>query len=206
MFSIPTAAWARKSAPAQAEVNAEAGEKSPQVAEVAPAVVEEASSAEEPPLITNPMQMRFRVSRLQRGITPDARHFVAPRVITLTAIGPISHLDESMWRGKKLSVFHPSPVKLERAADDQSQVVYVEEKVGEIRIQSVYQATMQAVVVLDDITRGLMARGESVGVVMLGDVARLESPIKPPAKPKVRRYRKPKERSPYEREDMRWRL
>ena len=163
--------------------------------------------AEEPPLISDPMKMVFRISRLERGVSPDSRLFIAPRVITLTAVGPIAHLDESVWRGKRLAVFHKSPVQIAGAqADGQANVALVEEKVGEIKIQSVYQATMQAVVSLDDVTRGLAARRGEARVVMLGDVARLERPIKPRAKPKVRRARKPKQRSPYEREDMRWRL
>ena len=161
------------------------------------------TAASEPPLITNPMRMSFRITKMDRGISPDSRKFVAPRVITLTAIGPIAHLNESVWRGKRLAVFHTSSVQL---TSDGVSVGTIEEKVGEIKIQSVYQSTLQAIVVLDDITRGLQARRGEARVVMIGDVARLERPIKAPPKPKVRRYAKPKKRSPYEREDMRWRL
>ena len=156
----------------------------------------------EAPMISNPMQMRFRISKLDRGISSESRVFVAPRVITLTSIGPIAHLAESTWRGKRLAVFHKSPVYSKSG----SLLGMSEEKVGEIKIQSVYQSTLQALVVLDDVTRGLQSRKGEARVVMLGDIARLERPIKAPAKPKVKRYVKPKKRSPYEREDMRWRL
>jgi hypothetical protein len=156
----------------------------------------------EPPMISNPMKMRFRISKLDRGISSESRVFVAPRVITLTSIGPVAHLAESTWRGKRLAVFHKSPVYSKSG----SLLGMSEEKVGEIKIQSVYQSTLQALVVLDDVTRGLQSRKGEARVVMLGDIARLERPIKAPPKPKVKRYVKPKKRSPYEREDMRWRL
>lgn len=156
----------------------------------------------EPSLITDPMQMRFRISKLDRGISSESRLFVAPRVITLTAIGPIAQLNESTWRGKRLAVFHKSPI----FSSAGNLLGASEEKVGEIKIQSVYQSTLQAIVILDDVTRGLKARKGAARVVMLGDIARLEKPIKAAPKPKVKRYVRPKKRSPYEREDMRWRL
>ena len=159
------------------------------------------SEISEPALITDPMKMRFRISKVDRGISSESRLFVAPRVITLTAIGPVAHLTESVWRGKRLAVFHKFPVYSKDTV-----IGMTEEKVGTIKIQSVYQSTLQAVVALDDITRGLKARKGAIRVVMLGDIARLERPIKAPPKPKVKRYVKPKKRSPYERDDMRWRL
>lgn len=165
---------------------------------------EEATSEEfvdETPIVTDPMEMRFRIIKIDRGISRDARLLSSPRIVTLSTVDPISYLDESAWRGKKLGVFHRVPISV-----GDGEVAYTQIKVGVIKIKSVYQSTLQAEVVQDDLTRGLSERQGEARVVMLGDIARLEAPIVAPTKPKVRRFAKPKKASPFERKDMRWRL
>ena len=144
---------------------------------------------EESPLITDPMAIRFEISKIERGIGRDGRRFASPRMVTLTTNDPVAYLDESDWRGKRLGVFHRVPIRTQSG-----DIAYSEVKVGEIKIRSVYQSTLQAEVFRDDLTRGLAKRKGEARVVMLGDTARLERPIVKPIKPKVRRFRKSKKK------------
>ena len=157
-------------------------------------------------VILDPIEMRFRVSKIDRGLSRDSRMFNAPRIVTLSTLGAIGSLDESVWRGKRLAVFHKVPVDIGNGL-----VAYNRIKVGEVRVKSVFQSTLQAQVVKDDLTKGLASRKGRLGldearVVMLGDTAQLERPIVAPPKPKKRRVYKPKKRSKYERKEMKWRL
>jgi hypothetical protein len=154
----------------------------------------------------DPMEMRFKVLKIERGLSRDSRRFDAPRIVTMMVLDNVGELNESKWRGKRLAVFHKVPIDLGNGTKAFNQV-----KVGEVRIKSVFQSTLQAQVVEDDLTKSMVERKGRLGVneprvVMIGDTARLEKPIVAPVKTKKRRVIKAKKRSKYERKEMKWKL
>lgn len=166
-------------------------------------------------VVFNPMEMRFRIIKIDRGLSRDSRVFNAPRVVTLSAVGPVTQLNEGNWivkdkngrrKGVRLAVYHK--VAIQTASGEP---IFNQVKVGELEIKSVYQTTLQAQVVNDDLSQGLTSRKngamiDDARVVMVGDTARLERPIVAPSKPKKRKIIKPKQRPQYERKEMKWRL
>ena len=84
-------------------------------------------------------------------------------------------------------------------------------QVGMLKIVSVYQSTIKAKVVKDDLSSAIAkknqyARFSEPRVVKLSDRARLKRPRKVAPKPKKRRVIKPKKRGKYERKEMKWQL
>jgi hypothetical protein len=174
--------------------------------EEAPAVDASEAPSDGIDVILDPMKMRFKISKIERGLSRDSRRFDAPRIVTLSTLGAIGHLDESVWPGKKLAVFHKVPIQI-----GNGMVAYNRVKVGEVKVKSVYQSTLQAQVIKDDLTKGLSSRKGRLGVgearvVMLGDTAQLQKAIVAPRKVKKRKVYKPKTRKRYERKEMKWRL
>ena len=157
-------------------------------------------------VILDPMEMRFRINKIERGLSRNARVFEAPRIVTLSVLGAVGVLEESAWRDRRLGVFHKVPIELGNGMISFNRV-----KVGEVKVKSVSQSTIQAEVISDDLTRSLSKRKRRLSngearVVMIGDTARLERAIIAPKKRKVRRVYKPKKKNQYERKEMKWRL
>lgn len=165
-----------------------------------------APKAEDETITLDPMEMLFKVSKIERGLGRDSRVFSAPRIVTLTTLGAVGELSEKVWSGKTLGVFHKVPIDVGNGL-----VSYNRVKVGEIKVKAVSQSILLAEVTSDDLTRSFDRRqprlktGEA-RVVMLGDTARLERPIVEPPKVKRRRVIKPVKKTEYERKDMKWRL
>jgi hypothetical protein len=109
---------------------------------------------------------------------------------------------ESFWQRKRLSLYReviiPSPVAGVPAG-------VRHEQVGFARVESVMGDVLQAYVEVDGLTQRTADPTDAM-VVMIGDSGKLfvEPEAKP--KPKVRRAPKPKAKSPFVREEMKWRL
>ena len=162
---------------------------------------------DEAPAFTNPMNVRFKVIKLERGLSRDSRVFDAPRMFVLST-NEIPDLERMNcgytngcfnWVGQRLIVERKSSV-------DRNP-----KQVGMLKIVSVYQSTIKAKVVKDDLSSAIAkknqyARFSEPRVVKLSDRARLKRPRKVAPKPKKRRIIKPKKRGKYERKEMKWQL
>ena len=116
------------------------------------------------------------------GLAGNARVFEAPRIVTLSVLGAVGVLEESAWRDRRLGVFHKVPIELGNGMISFNRV-----KVGEVKVKSVSQSTIQAEVISDDLTRSLSKRKRRLSngearVVMIGDTARLDESDRRPLK------------------------
>ena len=159
------------------------------------------------PVFNNPMNVRFKVIKLERGLSRDSRLFDAPRMFVLST-SEIPDLERMncaynngcfKWVGQRLIVERKSSV-------DRNP-----KQVGVLKVVSVYQSTIKAKVIKDDLSNAIAkknqyARFSEPKVVKLGDRARLKRPRKAAPPPKKRRVYKPKKRGKYERKEMKWQL
>lgn len=147
-----------------------------------------------------PREARFHVISVHLATPLDGRRLSPQRLLTLAVKGE-GNIMESFWQAKRLSLYRevviPSPVEGVPAG-------VRHEHIGFARVESVMGNVLQAHIETD----GLITRTGPTDamVVMIGDSAKLfvEPEAKP--KPKPKRAPKPKEKSPFVREEMKWRL
>jgi hypothetical protein len=161
------------------------------------------------PAYISPMNVKFKLIRLERGLSRDSRVFDAPRmfVMTTTEVPDLEQMNcKSVegtkkcfdWVGQKLSVVRESLTK-------ESQ------EIGVLKVVSVYQSTIKAEVIKDDLSNGVAKKNQykvflEPLVVKIGDHAKLVRPRvekKPAYRP---RAPKPKKRGKYERKEYKWQL
>jgi len=161
------------------------------------------ATAVEPPetIYLKPKEARFQVISVHLSTPLDGRRLSPKRLITLAVKGE-GHIMESFWQRKRLSLYReviiPSPVAGVPAG-------VRHEPVGFARVESVMGDVLQAYVEVDGLTQRTADPTDAM-VVMIGDSGKLF--VEPEAKPKrrVKRAPKPKPKSPFVREEMKWRL
>ena len=170
--------------------------------------------------------IRFRIFQIDRNVDLQGRSLTAPREVYLRAS---EEVEVSEWLGQRLQVYRKVPLpngelsndaelpadiaELDELAGDDAaglpeldELATMERVVGELAILSVNGMILHARVTRDDLSSPRRREsGSERGVVMIGDFARLIPPppvTAPP--PRVRRRRETP--SPFQRENMRWRL
>ena len=170
--------------------------------------------------------IRFRIFQIDRNVDLQGRSLTAPREVYLRAS---EEVEVSEWLGQRLQVYRKVPLpngemsngaelsadiaELDDLAGDGAaglpeldELATMERVVGELAILSVNGMILHARVTRDDLASPRRREsGSERGVVMIGDFARLIPPP-PVTAPPARVRRRRETPSPFQRENMRWRL
>ncbi len=161
------------------------------------------------PAYISPMNVKFKLIKLERGLSRDSRVFDAPRmfVMTTTEVPNLEMMNCKYLEGKK-KCFNWVGQKLSVVRESQTKE---SQRIGVLKVVSVYQSTIKAEVLKDDLSNGVAKKNQykvflEPLVVKIGDHAKLVRP-RVEKKPSYRpRAVKPKKRGKYERKEYKWQL
>ena len=152
--------------------------------------------------------VQFKITSIHMELERSGRVLNAPRIATLQVSAPQVPLQESQWIGRKLGVYRQIFIP---GQEEGTQVAIVDTSspIGYLKVLSVYEMTIQAQVVSDDLNQlNRRASRSSFGpkVIRIGDLAQEVEPPPPPPKKKVIRRRKPKKLNKLQRKVTKYRL
>lgn len=152
--------------------------------------------------------VQFKITSIHMELERSGRVLNAPRIATLQVSAPQIPLQESQWIGRKLGVYRQIFIP---GQEEGTQVAIVDTSspIGYLKVLSVYEMTIQAQVISDDLNQlNRRASRSSFGpkVIRIGDLAQEVEPPPPPPKKKVIRRRKPKKLNKLQRKVTKYRL
>ena len=152
--------------------------------------------------------VQFKITSIHMELERSGRVLNAPRIATLQVSAPQIPLQESQWIGRKLGVYRQIFIP---GQEEGTQVAIVDTSspIGYLKVLSVYEMTVQAQVVSDDLNQlSRRASRSSFGpkVIRIGDLAQEVEPPPPPPKKKVIRRRKAKKINKLQRKVTKYRL
>ena len=152
--------------------------------------------------------VQFKITAIHMELERSGRILNAPRLVTLQVSAPQIPLQESQWIGRKLGVYRQIFIP---GQEEGTQVAIVDTTtpIGYLKVLSVYEMTIQAQVISDDLNQlNRRASRSSYGpkVIRIGDLAQEVEPPPPPPKKKVIRRRKPKKLNKLQRKVTKYRL
>jgi hypothetical protein len=150
----------------------------------------------------------FKITSIHMELERSGRVLNAPRIATLQVSAPQIPLQESQWIGRKLGVYRQIFIP---GQEEGTQVAIADttSPIGYLKILSVYEMTVQAQVISDDLNQlNRRASRSSFGpkVIRIGDLAQEVEPPPPPPKKRVIRKRKPKKLNKFQRKVTKYRL